>query len=57
MNNSEIFIFAAVLIAVGIRLYMRYFKKDNAGSDKKLSPGSHFTSSSKEDDYEPYSKK
>jgi len=57
MNKTEIFTFAAVLIFVGVRLYMRYFKNDKTGTERKQSPGSQSASSSKEDDYEPYSKK
>ncbi|HZY25895.1 MAG TPA: hypothetical protein VFE71_08730 [Bacteroidales bacterium] len=58
MDKKQIFIFAALLLVVGIRLYMKYIKKNqgNIGSDTKQS-GTSFPSSSKDEDYEPYSKK
>jgi hypothetical protein len=55
MDKKDLFVFAAVLLAVGIRLYMKYIKKGKIGSVPKQS-GTTFPSS-KEDDYEPYSKK
>jgi hypothetical protein len=59
MDKSEIFIFAAVIIFVAFRLYQKYMKKGNynTGSKTKESSGSSFSTSSKDDDYEPYSKK
>ena len=58
MDKNQIFILAAALVAVAIRLYMKYIKKgkEQTGSDIKKSSTS-FPSSSKEDDYEPYLKK
>jgi len=58
MDRKNIIIFAAVFFAVAIRLYMKYIKKDNGkfGSEPKQSTTS-FPSSSKDEDYEPYSKK
>ncbi len=58
MDKKQIFIFAAVLVVVCIRLYMKYIKKNqgNIGSDAKQS-GTSFPSSSKDEEYEPYSKK
>jgi hypothetical protein len=61
MDTKQIFIFAFVIIFVGFRLYQKYYKKDtgksNPGTGKSGSSGPAFTSSSKDDDYEPYSKK
>jgi hypothetical protein len=59
MDKKQIIIFAVALVFVGFRLYQKYIKKDkdNSGSATNKSQGSAFTSSSKDDDYEPYSKK
>jgi len=59
MDKSGIFIFAAVMAFVAFRLYQKYMKKDNynPGSKTKESSGSSFSTSSKDDEYEPYSKK
>jgi len=61
METKDIFIFGFIIIFVGFRLYQKYYKKDagkgKAGPGKSLSTGSSFPSSSKDDDYEPYSKK
>lgn len=58
MDRKEIIIIAAALVAVSIRLYRNYAKKnkDNAGTGAKQSSAS-FPSNSRDDDYEPYSKK
>ncbi|MCX6255661.1 MAG: hypothetical protein NTV31_14475 [Bacteroidia bacterium] len=59
MNKTEIIIFSAAMAFLAVRLYQKYIKKDTGKSetDKKTSSGSMFLSSSKDDDYEPYSKK
>lgn len=59
MNKRDIIILIAVMVFLAVRLYQRYIKKDSnsSASDKKISSGSGFPSSSKDDDYEPYSKK
>jgi hypothetical protein len=57
MNKTEIFTFAALMVFVGIRLYMKYVKKDKPGNDKQHSSGNQYSAPSKEEDYEPYSKK
>jgi hypothetical protein len=59
MDNKQIIIYAAIVAVVGIRLYQRLKKKDNnkPGSDTGKSTDTSFPSSSKQDDYEPYSKK
>ena len=58
MEKNQIIIIAAVIAAVGVRLYKYYVKKNNekAGTEKKA-PSSSFPSGSKDDEYEPYSKK
>ena len=57
MKDQTSIIIAAVAIAyLAVRIYQKYIKKDqgkNISSPKRDS----FQSSSKEDDYEPYSKK
>ena len=59
MEKKDIIILVAALLAGGFSIYRRYMKKKGtpnvAGQDSK-SP-SAFSSSSKDDDYEPYSKK
>jgi hypothetical protein len=59
MDKRQIFIFAAVAIVLAIRLYQKFKKKDTStsGSDPKNSSDSSFPSSSKYEEYEPYSKK
>jgi len=59
MDKVEIIVFSAAFAIVAVRLYQKYIKKDKgkSGTDTKTSPGSMFSSSSKDDDYEPYSKK
>lgn len=58
MDKKDVIIFAAVFIVLAIRLYMKYIKKnqEKSGSETKQSATS-FPSSSKDEDYEPYSKK
>ena len=59
MKNKDIIVLVAVLVYAAIRLYMKYGKKvkgDSAASTKTNSD-SKFSSFSKEDEYEPYSKK
>lgn len=49
-------IIVAIIIVVAARLYQRYFKKDKIQPGAGSKTSSSFPSS-KEDDYEPYSKK
>ena len=56
MERTEIAIFVAVLFVAAFRIYQKYGKKGQ-GDNKKFVPGSKFSSSSREDDYEPYAKK
>jgi len=58
MESKDIIIFAAVFAALGLSLYRKYIKKNQAGQTGlgRKTPGSSF-SSVKDDDYEPYSKK
>jgi hypothetical protein len=60
MDNIEIIIVVAALAFAGLRLYQKYVKnakgKSQTGTEG-MSGNSDFSSSSGEDDYEPYSKK
>lgn len=59
MEKKDIIILVVALLGAGFSLYRRYMKKKGtpnvSGLDSKSS--SVFSSSSKDDDYEPYSKK
>ncbi len=57
MERTEIILLAVALAFAGVRLYQKYIKKNQAGSGKKGMPGSSLSSSTVDDDYEPYSKK
>ena len=59
MHKSQILLFAAVMAVLAVRLYQKYFKKDRdkSGKESKSVSGSSFPSTSKDEDYEPYSKK
>ncbi|MGD0341535.1 MAG: hypothetical protein ABSA76_07500 [Bacteroidales bacterium] len=59
MEQKDIIIVAIVCACVGFSLYRRFLKKKGntkiSGKDSRST--SAFSSSSKDDDYEPYSKK
>jgi hypothetical protein len=60
MDKKQIIIYAAAMVFLAFRLYQKYYlKKDKnkSGTAPDSSKDSMVTSSSKEDDYEPYSKK
>ena len=59
MHNSQILIVSALIAFLGIRLYQKYFKKDKnkSGTQSKSDSGTSFPSTSKDEEYEPYSKK
>jgi hypothetical protein len=59
MDKSNIAIFTAVMGVAAFRLYQKYIKKEKnkTGSNANSPSGSGMQSSSKDDDYEPYSKK
>jgi hypothetical protein len=56
-NNIEIIVIASLFAFVAFRLYQRYFKKSPGQDSPGKNKGTSFTSSSKDDDYEPYAKK
>jgi len=59
METRDLIILIAVIFFVAFRLYQKYGKKDLKGTanTKKASNETSFFSTSKNDDYEPYSKK
>jgi hypothetical protein len=57
MDKTQIIIFVLLFAVLGFRIYQKYFNKNKQGTDTKSSQGSQPTSSSKDDEYEPYSKK
>lgn len=59
MNNREIFVFTTALVLAAGMLYRRYFKRDKGknGRHSKRSSGPMHSSSSENEEYEPYSKK
>ncbi|MCX6320756.1 MAG: hypothetical protein NTX93_03005 [Bacteroidia bacterium] len=59
MNTTKVIIFSAAMAFLAFRLYQKYIKKgkDKPGAGTNHFSGSSFSSSSKDDDYEPYSKK
>jgi hypothetical protein len=59
MDKTSIFVISATVAILAARLYQKYTKKDKGklGPDSNKSSGMSMSASSKEDDYEPYSKK
>lgn len=55
MESTEIILIAVAFAVVGLRIYQKYFRK----SDKTTVPGTTKPGmpESKEDEYEPYSKR
>jgi sortase (surface protein transpeptidase) len=59
MDTKQIIIFSAAMAFLAFRLYQKYYKKNNSVSstEQKNKKGTTIFNSSKDDDYEPYSKK
>jgi uncharacterized membrane protein YebE (DUF533 family) len=59
MNKKDILLYAAIFIGLAFSLYRKYIKKnqEKTGKGPSQQSGSQFSSTSKDDDYEPYSKK
>ena len=57
MEKSEIILLVAVFTFAGFRMYQKYVKKNGEQPGGKSKITTTFPSSSKEDNYEPYSKK
>lgn len=55
-DQTSVIIAVAAMAYLAVRIYQKYFKKDQGDKNAAPKRGS-FQSSSKEDDYEPYSKK
>ena len=56
-DKFQIILLAVCFVIVAFRLYNKYIKKDEVKPGGPKKPTSSFTSSSKDDDYEPYAKK
>ena len=56
-DNLEIVFLVVCFAFAGFRLYQKYVKKDEIIPGEQKKPTSSFSSSTKDDDYEPYSKK
>lgn len=56
METKDIVILAFVLVFVSFRLYQKYGKKNGKNTDSGKNADSIPSGSSREDDYEPYSK-
>jgi hypothetical protein len=59
MDKTQIIIFIAAIFFLAFRLYQKYFKKgrDKSSAPSKTVSDSGLHSTSKDDDYEPYSKR
>lgn len=59
MDKTQIFIIAFAMVFLAFRIYQKYIKKgtEKSETDTKDIAGSKFSSPSKDDDYEPYSRK
>jgi hypothetical protein len=59
MDKTQVIIIAAAIAILAFRLYQKYVKKDKSksGTERKTTSVSSFPSSSKDEEYEPYSKK
>jgi hypothetical protein len=59
MDNTQIIIISVAIAILALRIYQKYIKKGKGKSeiDSKTSSDSMFSSSKKDDDYEPYSKR
>ena len=59
MDKNQILVFSAVVAVLAVRLYMKYKKKDKikSGTETKSPASASFPPASKDEEYEPYSKK
>ncbi len=57
MRTTEIILISVVIVVVGVRLYQKYVKKNQGKLGSGSGTDSSLSSSSKDDDYEPYLKK
>ena len=56
-DSFTIAIIVAAAAALAFRLYRKYYNKNTGPKKSDINKGSSLTSSSKDDEYEPYSKK
>jgi hypothetical protein len=56
-DNLQIVLLITLFAFSGFRIYQKYIKKDRGKTDYLKKKGTSFPSSSKNDDYEPYSKR
>lgn len=56
-DSFQIALLVFLIAFVGFRMYQKYFKKDDGKSGSVKKTGSSFSTQSKDDDYEPYSRK
>jgi len=57
MNKFEIILLSAVIGVIAVRIYQKYVKKNQGKQGGGNTQSTTLSSSSKETDYEPYSKK
>ena len=57
MSTFEIILISVAFAVLGLRLYQKYVKKNQGKPGPGTTTDSTFSSSSKDDDYEPYSRK
>ena len=57
MKKDLLFILIGLVLFIGIRIYKKYAQKGDAKQGVEKKQDSRFSSASKDDDYEPYSKK
>jgi hypothetical protein len=58
MDKSHIAVLVAVFVALAFRLYKKYGNKNKGiTGDNAKKPGASFPSTTKDEEYEPYSKK
>jgi hypothetical protein len=58
MDKTQAIIFAAAMAYIAVRLYQKYIKKnEKSGSGNNITSSSSVPDTSKDDEYEPYSKK
>jgi hypothetical protein len=57
MDKSEIILLTVVLIFASVRIYQKYFRKNQNSRRESNKGNADQLSTSREDDYEPYSSK
>jgi hypothetical protein len=57
MDKKEIILASALIAYAAVRIYQKYFRKDQKAQGKNKAGGHDSFSPAKDDDYEPYSGK